>query len=162
MIILLTWEKTTGQANSKSQKLLARGQWRRREINAFFRFMKATMFSIGIAWQQHIGDVRESETVQRIRGSIPKTASGLMIWGKPPQSEIIRFDPVWYIFVAPRPTFVCHMPFFTHVLFVRWNPGDEGFQSFCANWLHSYVNLGVAISIHILLPGHWALTLRVQ
>lgn len=57
----------------------------KREINAFLKSTKATMLGMGSAWQQGTGDVRESETVQRMSESIPKTTGGLMSWGKAPE-----------------------------------------------------------------------------
>ena len=39
---------------------------------------------------------------------------------------------------------------------------EKGFQSFCANWLHSYVNLGKAILAYIRLPDCLTLTLMVK
>lgn len=99
MIFLEFGRKPLGRQEVNLKGLLGGGRWKR-EINAFLRSLRATMFSIGFAWQQGTGDVRESENVQ----SIPKTTSGLPSWGKAPQSWAVRSRPLGFITL---PSHIC-------------------------------------------------------
>lgn len=87
MIILLEFERKKNWVGELQMSEAAgrRRMEKKREIHAFLSSVKASMFSIGIAWHWGIGDVRDSENVYRGSVNILQTMSGSVSLEEIPQ-----------------------------------------------------------------------------